>query len=69
MQRNFVFSDRLAANVATPAVGGDDARSDAPVSSATGFCPCHRPGCFSFTATHDPHVVILCDCKDWWVTL
>jgi hypothetical protein len=34
---------------------------------ATGNCPCQRHGCFSFNATHDPHVVILCDCHNWSV--
>jgi len=37
------------------------------LQSASGFCSCQKPGCFSFNTTYEPHVVILCDCKDWSV--
>jgi hypothetical protein len=66
--RNGIVTDRLATMQAAESRACEGSAADTlSVDMASGFCSCQRPGCFSFNTTYDPHVVILCDCKDWSV--
>ena len=63
-----VVTDRLATmQTADSKESFPEASGLLSLQSASGFCSCQKPGCFSFNTTYEPHVVILCDCKDWSV--
>jgi hypothetical protein len=64
--RNVVVTDRLA-TVQTAEARVPEASGLLSLQSASGVCSCQKPGCFSFNTTYEPHVVILCDFKDWSV--
>jgi hypothetical protein len=64
--RNVVVTDRLA-TVQTAEARVLEASGLLSLQSASGVCSCQKPGCFSFNTTYEPHVVILCDFKDWSV--
>ncbi len=64
--RNGVVTDRLA-TMQTAEEPVHEASGLLSLQSASGFCSCQKPGCFSFNSTCEPHVVILCDCNDWSV--
>ena len=56
--RNGVASDGMAGT-------GSMSAANPAAQPDMGGCTCRRSGCFSFSAAHSPHVVILCDCNDW----